>query len=71
MSKPYEIGDTVYYIHFNDYNVSVKICKGTIKNINNRFWYEFDNESYRVNVNYIFKDFNSCKKQYNLMRSEQ
>lgn len=65
----FKVGDTVYYIRFNDYDVPVKICKGTIKSINNRFWYEFDNESYRVNVNYIFKDFNSCEKQYNLMRS--
>lgn len=69
--KPYEIGEEVYYICFNDYNVPVKICKGKITDISCKIWYGFENsDGRRVHINYVFRDYDKIKELYNWMRSE-
>lgn len=71
MTKPYEIGEEVYYIQFNDYNVPIKICKGKITDISCKVWYGFENSNgQRTNINYIFRDYETIKKLYDHMRSE-
>ena len=68
--KPYEIGEEVYYIHFNGCNVPVEIRKGKITDIINKIWYKFENSNGQdVHINYVFRNYKEIKKLYDYIES--
>ena len=68
--KPYEIGEEVYYIYFNNCNIPVEIRKSKITDIINKIWYKFENNSGKdVHINYVFRNYEEIKKLYDYIES--
>ena len=68
--KPYEIGEEVYYIYFNNCNVPVEIRKSKITDIINKIWYKFENSNGKdVHINYVFRNYEEIKKLYDYIES--
>lgn len=68
--KPYEIGEEIYYIHFNDCNVPIEIRKSKITDIINKIWYKFENSNGEsIHINYVFRNYEEIKKLYDYIES--
>ena len=68
--KPYEIGEEVYYIYFNNCNIPVEIRKSKITDIINKIWYKFENNNGKdVHINYVFRNYEEITKLYDYIES--